>query len=89
VSARDGDIDDVSQTEDVGVGVRALVGSGWGFHAVADLSSAAAARAGATAAATAAASARVAGPAARLLPGAPTTATWASPCEVDHFSVPL
>ena len=89
VSARDGDVDDLSQTEDAGVGVRALVGSGWGFHAVADLSSAAATRAGTTAAATAAASARVAGPAARLLPGAPTTATWASPCEVDPFSVPL
>jgi TldD protein len=89
VSARDGDIDDVSQTEDAGVGVRALVGSGWGFHAVADLSSAAAARAGATAAATAAASARVAGPAARLLPGASTVATWSSPCEVDPFSVSL
>jgi TldD protein len=89
MTARDGDVDDVSQAEDAGVGVRALVGSGWGFHAVADVSAAAAARAGATAAATAAASAGVAGPAGRLVPSVARTATWSIDCEVDPLSVPL
>jgi TldD protein len=89
LTARNGEIDDVSQAEDAGVGVRALVGSGWGFHAVDDVSTAAATRAGATAAATAAASARVPGPAASLVPGAPSTATWATFCEIDPLSVPL
>jgi TldD protein len=89
ITARDGDIDDVSQGEDAGVGVRALVGSGWGFHAVADVSLAAARRAGATAVATAAASAQVPGPAASLVPGSPSTATWETVCERDPFSVSL
>jgi len=89
MTARDGEIDDVTQSEDAGVGVRALVGSGWGFHAVDDVSTAAAARAGSTAAATAAASAQVPGPAASLVPGTPSTATWATVCEVDPLSVSL
>jgi TldD protein len=89
MTARDGEIDDVSQDEDAGVGVRALVGSGWGFHAVADVSTAAAKRAGTIAAATAAASAQVPGSAASLVPGTPTTATWATFCEVDPLSVSL
>jgi TldD protein len=89
MSARDGDVDEVSQGEDAGVGVRALVGSGWGFHAVADVSTAAAARAGAAAATTAAASAQVPGPAASLVPGTPSTATWETFCENDPFLVSL
>ncbi|MET8067599.1 DNA gyrase modulator, partial [Micromonospora sp. NPDC005313] len=42
MSARNGDIEELSQDESIGLGVRALVGSGWGFHAVPDLSDAAA-----------------------------------------------
>ncbi|MGW0103434.1 PmbA/TldA family metallopeptidase, partial [Nocardia sp. NPDC003354] len=38
MSARNGDIEELSQDESIGLGVRALVGSGWGFHAVPDLS---------------------------------------------------
>src|SRR5262245_38738026 len=68
MDARNGEIEELSQYEDAGVGVRALVGSGWGFFAVPDLSDAAARTAGAKAAAIAAASASVPGPAAARIP---------------------
>ena len=49
MTARNGDVEELSQHEDAGIGVRALVGSGWGFFAVPDLSDAAARAAGAQA----------------------------------------
>ena len=61
MTALNGEIEELSQDEDAGLGVRALVGSGWGFFAVPDLVGAR--DAGARAAAIAAASASVAGPA--------------------------
>ncbi|WP_213452653.1 TldD/PmbA family protein [Rhizomonospora bruguierae] len=89
MSARNGEIEDVGQYESAGVGVRALVGSGWGFFAVPDLSETAARAAGARAAEIAAASARVPGPAADLVPVAASTGSWASECAVDPLAVPL
>ncbi|MDX5460793.1 TldD/PmbA family protein [Micromonospora tulbaghiae] len=89
MSARNGDIEELSQDESVGLGVRALVGSGWGFHAVPDLSDAAARDAGRRAAAIAAASARVPGPPIDLVPVEATVASWASDCVVDPLGVPL
>jgi TldD protein len=89
MSARNGEVEGLEQAEDAGIGVRALVAGSWGFYAVPDLSTGAARAAGTRAARTAAASARVPGPAADLVPTAATTATWASPCEVDPLSVPL
>ena len=60
MTARNGDVEDVGQHEDSGIGVRALVGSGWGFFAVPDLSDdRRPALAGAQATAIAAASATV------------------------------
>ena len=59
MTARNGDVEELSQHEDAGIGVRALVGSGWGFYAVPDLSDAAARAAGAQATAIATASAMV------------------------------
>ena len=46
MDARNGEIEELNQHEDTGLGVRALVGSSWGFFAVPDLSDAAARRAG-------------------------------------------
>jgi TldD protein len=89
MSARNGEIEELDQSEDAGIGVRALVGAGWGFYAVPDLSDGAARAAGARAAEIAAASARVPGPAADLVPVPPASGSWASPCEVDPLSVPL
>jgi TldD protein len=89
MSARNGEIEELTQNEDAGIGVRALVGSSWGFYAVPDLSDAAARAAGARAAKIAAASARVAGPDTGLVPVTAATGSWASACEVDPLSVPL
>ena len=89
MDARNGEIESLAQTEDAGVGVRALVGSSWGFFAVADLTDAAARTAGETAASIAAASATVAGPAVDLVPTLAATASWASVAEVDPLAVPL
>jgi TldD protein len=89
MAARNGEIEDLTQGEDAGVGVRALVGSGWGFFAVPDLSDASARRAGERAAEIAAASASVPGPAADLVPVPAQTASWASEYRLDPLAVPL
>ncbi|SDX98823.1 TldD protein [Micromonospora pattaloongensis] len=89
MNARNGEIEELSQNEDAGIGVRALVGSSWGFYAVPELSDAAARAAGGRAAQIAAASARVAGPTADMVPVEAVTASWASPCENDPLAVPL
>ncbi|TDC61331.1 TldD/PmbA family protein [Micromonospora sp. KC207] len=89
MSARNGDVEELTQDESLGLGVRALVGSGWGFHAVPELSDAAARDAGRRAARIAAASARVPGPPIDLVPADPVVASWASACEVDPLGVAL
>ncbi|MER7439811.1 TldD/PmbA family protein [Micromonospora avicenniae] len=89
MSARNGEIEELTQHESIGLGVRALVGSSWGFYAVPDLSDAAARDAGRRAARIAAASARVPGPPIDLVPTEPVTATWASECHIDPLGVPL
>jgi TldD protein len=87
MAARNGDVEDLIQREDLGIGVRALVGSGWGFYAVPDL--AAASAAGREAARIAAASAHVAGAVADLVPADPASGTWASDCAIDPLGVSL
>ncbi|MFF5217271.1 TldD/PmbA family protein [Micromonospora sp. NPDC000442] len=89
MTARNGDVESLAQDESVGLGVRALVGSSWGFHAVPELSEPAARDAGHRAARTAAASALVSGPPVDLVAVTPTTASWSSPCEVDPLGVSL
>src|SRR3954470_21709878 len=63
MTARDGEVEDLRSDESAGIGVRALVGSSWGFYALRALSDAAARAAGRRAARIAAASALVPGPA--------------------------
>ncbi|WP_433313871.1 TldD/PmbA family protein [Micromonospora chersina] len=89
MSARNGDIEELTQDESIGLGVRALVGSSWGFHAVPELSDAAARDTGRRAAAIATASARVPGPPIDLVAVEATVASWASACDVDPLGVPL
>ncbi|MBQ0894908.1 TldD/PmbA family protein [Micromonospora sp. U56] len=89
MSARNGAIEELTQDESIGLGVRALVGSSWGFHAVPELSDAAARDAGRRAAAIAAASARVPGPPIDLVPTDATVASWASSYRVDPLGVAL
>ena len=89
MSARDGDIENLVQDEDSGIGVRALVGSGWGFFATPDSSDSGARRAGQQAAAIAAASARVAGPTGEMMALEPAVGSWSSECEIDPLGVAL
>jgi TldD protein len=89
MTARDGDIEDLSSAESAGLGVRALVGSSWGFYAAPDLSSADAEAAGRRAVQIATASAMVPGAAVDLVSSAPRQASWQSKCDIDPLSVPL
>src|SRR3954451_2005906 len=89
MTARDGDVEDLSSDESAGLGVRALVGSSWGFYAVPDLSDAVARSAGRRAAQIAMASGLVPGPAVDLVPAGAAEASWASECVIDPLGVPL
>ncbi|HET9071956.1 MAG TPA: TldD/PmbA family protein [Acidimicrobiales bacterium] len=89
MSAQNGDIQALCQRERAGVGVRALIGSSWGFFATTELGGAAARQAGMRAAETARASARVPGPDLQLAAVPAVTDHWESPCEEDPLSVSL
>ena len=89
MSARNGEVESLAQDSSSGLGVRALVGSGWGFFAVPDLEFGASRDAGRRAAEIAAASALVGRDESSLLPSDPVTASWASECATDPFTVSL
>jgi TldD protein len=83
MSARNGAIEDLDQREEAGVGIRALIGSSWGFFATPELTTAAARAAGEEAAAVARASSRVPGPVLELSETVATQAHWDS-TWVEH-----
>src|SRR3954452_24124624 len=85
MNARNGIVEELAPEERAGVGVRALLGSSWGFFAVPDVGSAAARRAGEHAAAVARASTRVPGAALELAPEQPATGHWESECREDPW----
>jgi TldD protein len=89
MAARNGDVESVNQQADSGIGVRALVGSGWGFFATADLADASVRAAGARSTEIAAASAVVSRSSGGLVPTEPVTGSWSSGCEMDPFAVAL
>jgi TldD protein len=89
MSARNGVVEALDRAERAGVGVRALIGSSWGFFAVPDVGSKAARRAGEQAAAVARASTLVAGKALGLVPETPTTGHWESERLEDPWAVGL
>ena len=89
MSAQNGVVEQLRQGERAGVGVRALIGSSWGFAATPELSDPAVRAAGARAAETARASARVPGPPLELAPVPAVTDHWESGCAEDPLGVPL
>src|SRR4051794_36813292 len=89
LSARNGVLERMAQNESAGVGVRALIGSSWGFFATPDPSGRQAMEAGREAAAIAKASALVAGPPTELADVGAAEAHWDSPCQEHPFTVPL
>ena len=82
-------IESLRQDESAGVGVRALIGSSWGFFAVPSLDAAGARAAGEQAAAVARASALVAGPPLELAPVPPAQASWSSTWEEHPLEISL
>ena len=87
--ARNGEVEGLTQEGSVGLGVRALIGSGWGFFSVADLTTEAARAAGAEAAAIARASASVSGKDLELTPVEVRQDSWSNEVAEDPFAVPL
>jgi TldD protein len=87
MAARNGVVEALDREQRAGVGVRALIGSSWGFFAVPDISPTAARRAGAQAAEVARASALVAGKPLDLADQDPAQGSWASECLEDPWSV--
>ncbi len=84
MSVRNGVVEGLRQSEAAGVGVRALIGSSWGFFATAALDDRSARDAGARAAAIARASGLVSGPPLELAPtGSAAVDRWAS-TWVEH-----
>jgi TldD protein len=78
LGARNGVLERLQQSESVGIGVRALLGSSWGFFATPDVSGAPARAAGEQAAAIARASATVPGPPLELSDVPISEAHWQS-----------
>jgi TldD protein len=89
MAARNGVVETLDRQERAGIGVRALIGSSWGFFAVPDVGSAAARRAGEQAAAVARASTRVPGREIDLAPEPPARGSWSSECGEDPWAVSL
>src|SRR4051812_7908628 len=87
LAARNGVLERLSQNESAGVGVRALIGSSWGFFATPDAEGARAA--GEQATAIAKASAVVAGPAVQLADVGVAQAHWDSGWQEHPFEVAL
>ncbi len=90
MSAKNRVMEGLTQTETAGIGVRALIGSSWGFQATPELTAAAARHAGERAAEVARASARVTGVPVDLAPAPVVEASWANPYEVhplDDLSI--
>ncbi|HSK93629.1 MAG TPA: TldD/PmbA family protein [Candidatus Angelobacter sp.] len=89
MAARGGEIEGLTQESSVGLGVRALIGSGWGFFATADLTVGAARAAGARAAEIARASASVPGADLELAPVEVRQDHWENEVAEDPLAVPM
>lgn len=89
MSAQNGEVENLSQDSAMGIGVRALVGSSWGFFGISELTPDAARKAGVRATEIAQASALVAGRPVERVPVKASTGSWSSECRIDPFAVSL
>jgi len=89
LGAQNGELETVSNDEDLGLGVRALVGSSWGFAATSELTERAAGTAGSQAAATAKASALVPGEGLHLADVPVAEDRYVTPHDENPFDVAL
>src|SRR5947207_5397724 len=89
VKVRNGEVDHLSSTVDRAVGVRVLVGDGWGFAASSDVSEASLRRTAARALEVAAARNIASTQKVTLSEVEPHVATWSSRFQGDPWSIPL
>jgi len=89
VRVRNGEVETLASTVDRAVGVRVLVGDGWGFAAASDVSEESLQRTAARALEVAAASNIASTQKVTLSDVAPHVATWSSRYEIDPWSIPL
>lgn len=82
-------VESVDYGDSIGLGVRALIGSSWGFYAVADLTERAAREAGRRAAGIAEASTLVPGPSIDLADVPVVETSYETPHDEDPFAVSL
>ena len=86
INVRNQNLDQMDRTEAVGVGVRALIGSSWGFAATADLTNDSIRAAGERAAAIALASGIVPGPRMEFADVPVVEDSWETPYEDGAFA---
>src|SRR5271166_32210 len=87
LTTKNGRVGSASDSESLGIGVRVIADGAWGFAASADLSRAAVEATAARAVEIARASARVKREDVRLAPEKAVTAEWATPYQVDPFTI--
>ena len=87
LAVKNGQVEGLSQVESAGLGVRVLVGQGWGFAATRELRPAAVEAAAALAVEIARASATVPGPPIDLGPAVASRGVYTTPLSVDPFTV--
>ena len=84
-----GRVEAVERSDSFGLGVRVIANGAWGFASSRTVTTTEAVAVARQAVAIARASALVAGAPVRLAPETPAQGTWAGPCEIDPFTVPL
>ncbi|MCL1593877.1 MAG: TldD/PmbA family protein [Actinomycetia bacterium] len=89
IDVQDQNLTQLDHSEQAGIGVRALIGSSWGFAATADMSHEAVREVGERAAAIAEASALVPGPPMEFADVPVHDTSWSTPVSEDPFEVPL
>ncbi len=89
INVQNQNLSQFDRSEHAGVGVRALIGSSWGFASTPDLDAASIRAAGEAAAAVAVASGLVSGPPMEFADVVVSDTTWATPVAEDPFRVSL
>ncbi len=89
ISTKNGELDSVERSEDLGFGVRAIANGAWGFAASSDLTKESVARTAARAVAIARASATAHKTPVALAPEEAYVARWTTPYLLDPFAVSL
>src|SRR5579864_7608679 len=89
LSTKNGKVGGASDSESFGIGIRVIAGGAWGFAASDDLSRPAVEATAARAFAIAKASAQVKKENVRLAPEKPVTAEWATPFQIDPFTISI